>query len=213
MTAGVYAIVNTANGMAYIGSSRIIEVRWSGWRSKLSRGQGGNKPLQLDWSAASGDGFEFRILEEIPSGNEIELSTSESHWIEQYTGRCYNVHANVHRAVPGSRLSRLQRVRLDAGLTVWGLAAKAGVSTNVIHNAESGRRTFGSSVSKLCDALGVDSLKLVSAEEEAAFHEGQMRLEARLRERKAILSRYACRERQTKRAARRPPHEPEGEGT
>lgn len=195
MTAGVYAIVNTTADRVYIGSSRTIEIRWSGWRSVLSRGVGGNKPLQADWTAANGGGFDFRLLEEIASGDEEALGAAEQRWIKLYAERCYNVHVNVNRAVPGSILSRLRGTRLAAGLTVRALARRAGVSTGVINNAERGRRTFGSTTTKICEALGVESLKLVSAEEEAEFHAGQARLEARLRERRIIMAQYRPRRR------------------
>lgn len=211
MTAGVYAIVNTADGRAYIGSSKTIEIRWAGWRSTLSRGRAGNKQLQADWANAEGNGFVFTILEEVSGGDDV-LSAAESQWISRYAGRCYNVHINVRRAVPGQVLARLQQVRLAAGFTVRALAAKAKVSPNVIANAELGRMSHGSTMWKLADALGVHRYALVSAEEEKAFHEGQAWLEAKMRRRAAYFAQLA-QEHQSKpsRKRRRPRADQEAE--
>lgn len=41
MTSGVYAIVNTVSGKAYVGSSFNIERRWNGRQWALNRGRGG----------------------------------------------------------------------------------------------------------------------------------------------------------------------------
>lgn len=165
MTAGVYAIINTATGMAYIGSSRQIELRWSGWRSKLERGAGGSKALQADWNETQGQGFSFTVLEETESQDDA-LEQAERRWIAQYDGRCYNIHKQAGRPSIGSALTRLADVRRAAGLSVVKLARKAGVSTGVIYNAERGRMTYGSTAGSLADALGVHWYKLISAEEE-----------------------------------------------
>lgn len=81
MTAGVYAIVNTATGRVYVGSSRNIESRWSGRRGALNKGQGSNRALQADWSVSQGAGFEFRVLEVTSDDNDV-LLTAERRWMQ-----------------------------------------------------------------------------------------------------------------------------------
>lgn len=203
MTAGVYAIINTITGRTYVGSSRTIEIRWSGWRSVLNRGLGGNKQLQADWAATQGQFFDFRILEEAPV-NDKTLEEAERRWIDQYAGRCYNVHMKTTRATPGQVLTRLREVRIAASLTVRMLAKKAGVSPAAISNAERGRMTHGSTTKKLTDVLGVHWYKLISAEKEQAIMDGQARLEARMQLRESLRLQRLIEEQHPKRRHPRP---------
>lgn len=100
MTSGVYAIVNTATGRVYVGSSKNIGIRWSGRRGELRRGVSKNKPLQADWTAVDGAGFELRILEEAEP-DDAALMSAEDRWIEALKaapGGVYNQRgANVGR--------------------------------------------------------------------------------------------------------------------
>lgn len=99
MTAGVYAIVNTVTGLAYIGSSKNIEVRWQGRRNALRQGKSTNKPLQADWTAARGKGFVLRVLEQVD--DVMALVEAEQRWLDQYDGRCYNIRKRVWRSCEG----------------------------------------------------------------------------------------------------------------
>lgn len=96
MTSGVYAIVNTTNGLVYVGSSINIERRWGMRRSDLKCGRGGNKRLQRDWAKTQGEGFEWRILEET-SPDETQLVEAEQRWIDAYRDHCYNAHLRARR--------------------------------------------------------------------------------------------------------------------
>lgn len=111
MTAGVYAIVNTANGMAYVGSSIDIEKRWAYHRSTLQRNAPWDSPRVLirAWNDVAGEGFEWIILEETEP-NEDTLEQTEQRWIDHYAGRLYNVR------VQAKRMSRVRK--LAAALSV-----------------------------------------------------------------------------------------------
>jgi hypothetical protein len=76
MTAGVYAIINTVNNMAYIGSSVNIERRWCCHRSDLKLGIGPSKSIVAAWRAAGPDGFRWTILE-LVDGDEDALESSD----------------------------------------------------------------------------------------------------------------------------------------
>lgn len=107
MTAGVYAIVNTTTGKAYVGSSVDVERRWNGRRWELRRGTSANQALQSDWSAAQGQGFEFRILEVTSRENEVLLK-AEERWIAQFQVESHGVY-NVRQASIGRHGFSMQR--------------------------------------------------------------------------------------------------------
>lgn len=90
MTSGVYAIVNTATGMAYVGSSRTIEARWQAIRSCLKHDWMLAAPLRKAWRESAGVGFEFVVLEETPL-DEAALLEAEQRWIDHYGDQVYNV--------------------------------------------------------------------------------------------------------------------------
>lgn len=100
MTAGVYAIVNTNTGKAYVGSSKNINVRWGGRRGELNRGVSRNKPLQTDWTATKGAGFELRVLE-VTEPDDAALMAAEDRWIGTFGAAASGVYnqrgANVGR--------------------------------------------------------------------------------------------------------------------
>lgn len=100
MTSGVYAIVNTTTGKAYVGSSFSIGTRWCGRRSELNRGVSKNKPLQTDWSLLGATVFELRVLEVVEK-DDAALMAAEKRWIDtlrEAPGGVYNQRgANVGR--------------------------------------------------------------------------------------------------------------------
>lgn len=63
---GIYAIVNTASGRAYVGMAACFRDRWNKHRSDLDRNKHCCAALQADWSAFGSNSFEFQILEIIP---------------------------------------------------------------------------------------------------------------------------------------------------
>lgn len=60
--AGVYRIVNTRSGKAYVGSSVQLRSRFSAHRGELNRGTHHCQPLQRAWSKYSADAFRFEVL-------------------------------------------------------------------------------------------------------------------------------------------------------
>lgn len=97
MTAGVYAIVNIATGMAYIGSSKNIEQRWRTHLSNLKYLRFLPPALIEDWKAASGVGFDLKVLEELPAEDEA-LTSAEQAWMDRYGDLVYNVHRRAARS-------------------------------------------------------------------------------------------------------------------
>lgn len=59
--------------------------------------------------------------------------------------------------------NKVRRLREERGLSVRGLAARAGVSTETVYSVEHGRRGFlwPETMRKLAHALGVDPRELV----------------------------------------------------
>jgi group I intron endonuclease len=96
MTAGVYAIINTATGMAYVGSSIDIEKRWLNHRYVLNSKT--NKPSAMiqEWRAMNGGGFEFIILETVEA-DDSPLEEAEQRWFDFYGDRLYNARRRAKR--------------------------------------------------------------------------------------------------------------------
>lgn len=116
MTAGVYVIVNKADGFVYVGSSVNIERRWCCHRSDLKLGIGPSKSMVAAWQTVGPRGFAWAVLETVDNVDGLE--SAEQHWMDQYTGRLYNRRKWARRARPlkGLRaigaevvLSRLER--------------------------------------------------------------------------------------------------------
>ena len=61
MKSGVYRIVNTASGRAYIGKTTNLPVRLATHRRLLRTGQHHCGALQADWDAVGEAGFEFSV--------------------------------------------------------------------------------------------------------------------------------------------------------
>ena len=62
MNNGVYQIVNTVNGMKYIGSGN-IKSRWKSHYAKLINGKHGNNHLQNAWNKYGEDSFRFDVIQ------------------------------------------------------------------------------------------------------------------------------------------------------
>lgn len=97
MTSGVYAIVHKDSGMAYVGSSVNIELRWSKHRSDLRRGYGPARLLVEAWKADA-QRLDFVILEEVLADDDA-LEEAEDRWFSQYEGRLCNRHKIARRRV------------------------------------------------------------------------------------------------------------------
>lgn len=85
--AGVYEIVNTANGRRYIGSSANIAARFKTHRYELSRGEHHSAKLQRSWNKHGADAFSFRTL--------LVCSPEDSLFFEQRCLDAYKPELNI----------------------------------------------------------------------------------------------------------------------
>lgn len=79
---GVYAILHTPSGSAYVGSTKNISRRWGDHRSALKSGRHTIKPLQHAWTTDGKSAFEFVVLEDVI--NLDNLLAREQAWMDQY---------------------------------------------------------------------------------------------------------------------------------
>lgn len=77
---GIYAIRNTLNGKAYVGSSVDLKKRWRNHRSDLEQGKHHSTYLQHAWNKYGKCNFVFEVLEIVP--NKAELISREQHWMD-----------------------------------------------------------------------------------------------------------------------------------
>lgn len=87
---GVYIIRNLVDGKVYIGSSKMIDVRWKNHVHELRKGKHHNKYLQRAWNKHGEDAFTFDMLEEC---SEDALVFRERCWLEHvkpFDDRGYN---------------------------------------------------------------------------------------------------------------------------
>lgn len=100
MTAGVYAIRNTANGRMYVGSAINIARRWRTHRTTLHTGTAA-KAIQADWNCYGPGAFTLVILEKIDFPARGVLAAAEERWLYQLRTSegvsTYNVHKRVWR--------------------------------------------------------------------------------------------------------------------
>jgi group I intron endonuclease len=89
--AAVYLIHNRENGRVYVGGTSNIRARWSLHLSLLRRGKHANTGLQSDWHRYGPLAFEFRVLEQVTSRDE--LLRREMYWADSYRFACnvYNI--------------------------------------------------------------------------------------------------------------------------
>ena len=96
---GIYAIRNTVNGKAYVGSATVFRKRFSLHRRQLERGDHHAVPLQRAWIKYGRDAFIFEVLERV---SDLSLLIErEQHWIDRHIDAraAYNM-----AKVAGSRL-------------------------------------------------------------------------------------------------------------
>ena len=105
--AGVFQVLNTANGKLLLGSSKNLEGPLNAHRVMLTIGTHRNRALQEDWKTYGADAFRFEILEEVkvtdaPHFNlEDELTLLEEIWLEQlqpFGERGYNLDRKIRQA-------------------------------------------------------------------------------------------------------------------
>jgi len=81
MKCGIYKIRNAINNKVYIGSSIIIEKRWSIHTKQLNKKIHKNPHLQSAWNKYGQSSFEFSVIEECIEGT---LLVREDIWINYY---------------------------------------------------------------------------------------------------------------------------------
>lgn len=113
MKSGIYKIVNTANGKAYIGSSFVLTRRWNRHVRELRGGIHPNAKLQAAWSKYGETSFEFCVVEYV---DESLLIEREQHWID-----CESPEYNICRTAGNTA-----GVRPDAAAREKMAAAKRG---------------------------------------------------------------------------------------
>ncbi|HQV94001.1 MAG TPA: GIY-YIG nuclease family protein [Anaerolineales bacterium] len=105
--AGVYQVMNLANGKVLLGSSLNLEGPLNRHGFMLKIGSHTNKALQQDWNELGAEKFTFEILEEVkqkddPNFNlEEELTLLEMVWLEKlqpFGERGYNLNERIREA-------------------------------------------------------------------------------------------------------------------
>jgi group I intron endonuclease len=96
---GIYAIVNTANGAAYVGSSIDIELRFRHHKNGLNKGEHHNVYLTRAWKRYGAEKFAFIILEEMPDASRSEMYAREQFWIDTLLDS-YNISGVVDVPAP-----------------------------------------------------------------------------------------------------------------
>lgn len=99
---GVYLIVNTVNGMTYVGSTRDAQTRFATHKRELRKGTHHNSLLQSDWIEHGENAFTFQLIEPIDVKEHRVLR--EQHWMDTVgqSQKLYNVQrvAVVHGRKP-----------------------------------------------------------------------------------------------------------------
>jgi len=102
MKSGIYQIINTVNGKAYIGSAVDIRVRWNRHRSDLNNNVHHNQHLQRAWNKYTELNFKFLILELVQDINK--LTEKENKWINIFCSMDFEHGYNIYDAEhPGAK--------------------------------------------------------------------------------------------------------------
>lgn len=110
MTAGVYAIVNTANGHRYIGSTKNFRIRSGSHRWSIATGNFFNKAMRAAWQEHGPDAFRIELLEETAADDD-SLELAEAHWIQHFAVMNRSLLYNVR--LEGKRWTRPARQCAD----------------------------------------------------------------------------------------------------
>ena len=106
---GVYLIVNSINGAAYVGQTCNFRPRISGHKSALRAGRHSNIPMQRDWVRFGEDAFWFFPIWQLDKPKGHNLLFGEITAINTFEdGLCYNkleLHERMHDK-SGVRLKR-----------------------------------------------------------------------------------------------------------
>lgn len=105
--AGIYRIVNTANGKVYIGSARQFKERWKAHKRSLVTGKHHNTHLQTSFDKYGESAFVFEVLE-ITTGTTKERREVEQRYLNEYLSKwemCYNLDKLVRHGRKSCRTS------------------------------------------------------------------------------------------------------------
>ena len=83
--AGVFAVICTATGDAWVGKSRRIDIHQNGLWFSLKHGGYPNRSLQQAWNTHQADDFRFEQLDRLPEdisamARDTELKERASRW-------------------------------------------------------------------------------------------------------------------------------------
>lgn len=146
---GVYAITHTPSGRTYIGSTTDFARRWRQHRGALAGGRHRRKALQATWTQDGAQAFEFTVLEDVLSTDD--LIAREQAWLDAYRDRgcpLFNV-APLAGTSAGVRYSAEVRAGLNAGHRFRGKLTEASVRTI------KGMLASGASYDEIASAYGI----------------------------------------------------------
>ncbi len=96
MTSGIYTIRNKINGKIYIGSSVVIERRWTKHKHDLEHGKHHSGHLQNSWDKHGSAAFLFDIVEIVIDTKQ--LVKREQVWIDNLKPE-FNIHPNARSPI------------------------------------------------------------------------------------------------------------------
>lgn len=90
--AGVFAVICTATGEAWVGQTRHIDTAWNGLSFALRLGSSPFRSLQAAWNAHGEADFRFEQLDRLPEdisplARDMELKTRAARWIARLEAR------------------------------------------------------------------------------------------------------------------------------
>ena len=100
---GVYRILNIANNMVYVGSSKDIYYRWKTHKKLLNKNEHDNKYLQEAWNDYGSENMIFSIIEECQPKDRKLI---EQKYIDKYNSKDraygYNIYNSIGNGFNGS---------------------------------------------------------------------------------------------------------------
>lgn len=121
MASGIYAIVNTRNGMRYVGQAADIEKRWYEHRYELRKDKHRNAHLQLAWNKYGEKAFEFCVVDTDIEPTRLALTLAEQFWMDtlgRHHGMLYNLaHTAGYSTFLGKQHTNEAKARIRAAAT------------------------------------------------------------------------------------------------
>lgn len=140
--AGIYRIVNLANGKCYVGSARNLAGRWRGHLCDLRQGKHHSVLLQRAWEKHGPDNFRFEVLESVPDISTL-VAREQAHLDRLRTfdpAIGYNLQAiaasSLGRPVSAERRARISRALMGRKRSPEECAAVAAGLCGLRHRPE-----------------------------------------------------------------------------